>query len=642
MKNRLTESWADACQPPDTREIYDWAAAEGELPAAYAVSGRFDISTIPFLRAPFHALRDPIVRNVISMAGVQCLKTLIGELWLLWLVANDPGPTQWLQPDDEEAREHAEERFVPLIEKFPAVHKFYTENRHHKKTTFIRFVHMFMRLEGANNPGNLQRKSIKNQMRSEVWQAAKWIPGRLKEADSRLTQFVHNSKTYTESQPGWDDTYGVDDMHGAYLAGDQNLLHFRCLNCDQPQPYHWDFKRENGTRAGLRWDDNPRTRKPSGEWLWGELAKTVRFECLHCGHAHADEPLTRRRMALASLFIPQNPGSDPATKSYTWGQLAMPNLSWFETKIGGVKNFLLAHQQAKLGFDKPLQDFWMKVATEPYNPAKHAAVGECETVELTTEHTSAKENIVFQGITFIHRFMAVDVQADHFWVLVEIWSAAGDSLTLHFEKVYTWDEIARVQEEWHVNDQNVLVDVSHRGEEVKDNCIMHGHARRGGWSCWKALRGDDAESYSWRPKIGPLKGKAILLPYTHPPEFVAPYATLPISDPRRAKLRGRKCPLITWSNPTIKDIVINRRDGKSKGCQNLIARAPWNTEFNRQMHSQRKAHVDGKWGSGQWKWVKKWDDHGLDCKCMITVRAHQGGLLGGETAPAEPPPAMAA
>lgn len=630
MSFRLDQSWSDVCTPTDTREIYQWAAEEGELPAAYAVSGRFDISTVPFLKEPFHALRSPIVRNVVCMSGVQCLKTLIGELWLLWLVANDPGPTQWLQPDDEEAREHAEERFVPLIEKFPAVHRFYTENRHHQKTTFIRFLHMFLRVEGANNKSNTQRKSIKNQMRSEIWQHEKWIPGRLKEADSRLTQFVHNSKTYTESQPGWDHTYGVDDMHPAFLAGDQNVLQFHCLGCGKLQPYLWDYKRRDGTRAAIRWDETERTRRPSGEWRWAELMQTVRYECIYCGHRHYDEPLTRRRLAMASEFVPQNPDADPATRSFTWNQLAMPALSWFETKIGGVKNFLMAHAQAKLGFDKALQDFWMKVVAEPYNPAKHAAVSECETVELTEDQHASKGPIVQDGVEFVHRFMGVDVQMDHFWVLIDIWSKRGDDLTLHFQKAFSWDEVAEIQERFGVLDQNVMVDVSHRGEEVKEAAILHGHSAAGAWMCWKVLRGSDQDHFPWRPKIGALKGKTILLPYTHPPELVAPYATLPATDPRRARLKGRRCQLITWSNPTIKDVVINRRDGKLKGVVSLVARGEWNTEFNRQMHSQRKVHVDGKFGGGKWKWVKKWDDHGLDCKCQTTVRAHQGGLLGGE------------
>ena len=282
---RLSEAWRQAMSPADEREIWQWLNEEGEFPrGVYAVSGRFDVTSAPMTRDVFRALKSPIVRHVVVMAGVQCLKTLIGEGWLLWGIVNDPGPSQWLQPDDEEAREHSEERFVPLIENFPIVHKFYTENRFHKKTSFIRFKHMFLRVEGAANRGNTQRKSIKNQMRSEVWQGDKWPKGRLAEATSRTTQFVHNCKTYTESQPGWHNDYNEDEMHGAFLKGDQNVLQFACDGCRKLQPFLWDFKRKDGSRAAMRWDETDRTRRENGEWRWNELRQTVRYECIHCGH----------------------------------------------------------------------------------------------------------------------------------------------------------------------------------------------------------------------------------------------------------------------------------------------------------------------------------------------------------------------
>jgi hypothetical protein len=623
----LNSLWREAMTPADTRDIWQWAEQEGELPAVYAVSGKLDIETCPMIKEPLRALRSPIVRNVVVMSGVQCLKTLLGELWLLWMICNDPGPSQWLQPDDEEAKEHASERFLPLIEKFPAVHKFYTANRHDKKTAFIRFAHMFLRLEGANNPGNVQRKSIKNQMRSEIWQADKWKIGRLKEADSRLTQFVHNSKTYTESQPGWDSAYNVDDMHAEFLKGDQNALNFRCQSCNRLQPFLWDFKRKDGTRAAMRWDDSERTRRESGEWRWGELKQTIRYECIHCGHRHVDDPLTRRRMTASLEFVAANPDCDPATRSFTWNQLAMPSLSWFETRVGGVKNFLIAYQQAQTGADKPLMDFWMKVVAEPYNPAKHSAIGDAETIEIIQDEDAAKP-IIANGIEFKYRLMGVDVQADHFWVLIEAWSKRGDSLSLHFEKVFTWDEVTHLQKRFGVADQNVGVDVSHRTHEVKVECTRHGHMQQMGWVCWKALRGSDQVWFIWTPKQGKDKGKKIQLPYQWPPDVGDPCAGLPNHHPRRKEFGNRKCQVITWSNPTIKDMVIARRDGKSKGVQNLVARGDWNDEFNRQMHSQRKVPVAGKYGSDKWKWEKFRDDHGLDCKCMITVRAFQVGLLG--------------
>ncbi len=628
----LDETWEKSLTPADTREIWEWAEQEGELPSVYAKSGKLDIDTCPMICEPLRALRNPIVRSVTVMAGVQCLKTLLGELWLLWSIVNDPGPTQWLQPDDQEAKEHALERFIPLIEKFPAVHKFYTGNRHDKQTAFIRFVHMFLRMEGAHNPGNTQRKSIKNQMRSEVWQADKWIKGRLKEASSRQERFVHNSKTYTESQPGWDEAYDVDDMHAEFKAGDQCQLQFACESCKKFQPFLWEFRRHDGTRGGIIWEDSDRTRRPNGEWRWQELKQTVRYECIHCGHRHTDDPITRRRMTSTLKFVAQNPDADPAHRSFTWNQLAMPDLSWFQTKIGGVYNFLLAHEQAKRGFDKPLRDFWMKVPAVPYNPAEHSAIGDMETIELALNADPLKApQIEHKGIKFTRRIMAVDVQEDHFWVLVEIYSERGDSLTLHFEKVFTWDDIAERQKNWQVLEEDVMVDVSHRRHEVKVECARHGRWEiikgKKRWICWKALEGSDQETFIWVKRLANLKTQRIQLPYSHPPQIGDPCAGMAGDDPRRREFSGKTCMVIAWSNPTIKDVAINRRDGKTKGIVNLVMRGAWNKEFSRQMHSQRKAHIERKTGGGKWGWVKFRDDHGLDCKCMAIVRAFQCGFI---------------
>jgi hypothetical protein len=623
--------WSGAFPRADEREIWDWAATEGELPLVYAVTGKLDIETCPMIKEPLRALRNPAIRNVVCMCGVQCLKTLIGELWLLWSIVNDPGPTQWLHPDNVEAREHALERFLPLIEKFPAVHRFYTSNRFDKQTSFIRFRHIFLRMEGAYELGNLQRKSIKNQMRSEIWQVDKWKPGRLKEADSRLTQYVHNSKTYTESQPGWDKVYCEDDMHAAYDAGNQNQIHFACLSCGKLQPFHWDFQRTDGTKAGLRWEVSERTRRPDGQWRWGELAQTVRYECIHCGHIHIDEPITRRRMTASLQHVPQNPDSDPATVSFNWGQLAMANLSWFETRLGGVKNYLLAKAAAENGNDGPLRDFVMKVLAIPYDPSKHGASPTMETIELAGEKEPRPgQPIEHDGIKFDNRLMSVDVQADHFWLLVEAWSAKGDSLTLHFEKVFSWDEVAERQQHFVVADQDVSIDISHRTQQVKTQCARHGHliqvGQRKAWVCWRAMRGSDQPHFIWVPRAGRDRGKRIQLPYTWPPEVGDPCFGMPLNHPNRKEFAGKRCQIVTWSNPTIKDIAIARRDG-AVASRNLVMRGEWNAEFNRQMHSQRKVPTPAKYGGDRWKWVKFRDDHGLDCKCMCIVRAIQKQLL---------------
>lgn len=622
-------SWEQCFQRADTREIWEWATQEGELPTVYALPGKLDIDTCPMLKEPFRALKNPIIRNVTCMSGVQCLKTLCGEIWLLWSVANDPGPTQWLQPTDEEATEHAKERFLPLIDAFPTVRRYYTDNRFDSTTAFIRFKHMFLRMEGANNKGNVQRKSIKNQMRSEVWQVEKWPIGRLKEASSRLTQFVHNSKTYTESQPGWDAAYNVDDMHSEFLLGTQEELHFCCLSCGKAQPFLWEHRRTDGSIAGMRWDETPTTRRENGEWRWGELKPTIRFECIHCGHRHYDDPITRRRITGTIHYVASNPDV-VEHRSFTWNQLAMPNLSWFETKIGGVKNYILSQESAAKGNEGPLMEFWQKVVAQAYNPSKHAAVAQLQTVQLS-DTAKSPAPIVIDGIEFIHRLAAIDVQQDYFRVVIQAYSKNGDDVVLEMATCYSWDDCAETIAKWGIMDQNVSVDVSHRGQEVKIQCCKHGHAARSGgklvWRCWKALKGDDQDAFPWTRELPNGKKERVQLPYQWPPQVGDPCVTMPPNDPRRMALRGKTCEIIAWSNPTIKDMVINRRDGRTKGIRSLVASGPWNDLFNVEMHSQKKVQADSKYGGGKWKWVKFRADHSLDCVCMNTVRALQIGVL---------------
>lgn len=633
----LTSRWQQHFGEFDNREIWQWAAEEGELPSAYSVTGRLDVTTCPMIKGPLGALKQRIVRHVVSMAGVQCLKTLIGELWLLWSIVHDPGAAQWLQCTDQEAKEHCLERFMQLLNNFPVIKKYLTANRHDKTSTFIRFAHMFLRMEGAETKSNLQRKSIKLQMRSEVWQARYWPPGTLKEADSRLTQFVHNSKKYTESQAGDDAELETDDMHAAYLSGDQNVWQFPCQGCGKFQPFLWSHIRADGTRAAMRWDDTERTRRENGEWRWQELLPTIRYECIHCGHRHHDEPLTRRRLTDGGKFVAQHPDAPADTKSFTWNQLAMPQLSWFKSETGGVFNFLQAHESAKRGFDKKLREFFQKVLAEPYHPAKHGLFHRTETIELQNAERGMRnaEPIVHDGVTFSHRMMGVDVQADHFWLLVEIWSANGDSLTLHAEKVFTWADVAERQKGFHVPDENVMVDQSHRGHEVVVECTRHGYwgfdqRKRRVWACWNPLRGSDQDHFYWQPPAKPGKPRSprIALPYSWPPAVGDPCSGLPSKDPRRGEFQGRTCAIFTWSNPTVKDVVIRRREGHARGIKSLCVTADWNDEFSRQMHSQKKVFVRGNYGSGKWKWEAFRDDHLFDAKCMVVVRAFQLHLIG--------------
>lgn len=598
-------AWQSSWKDPDARPIYQWAHEEGELPAVYAVPGRFDIESAPFCREVFDALQNPTVREVVDMSSVQSLKTLIAELYLLWSIVENPGPTQWLQNTDEEADEHAKERFLKLIAAFPCVHRYFTQYRHDRTTRFINFAHMYLRMEGQANIKNLQRKSIKTQVRSEVWQ---WKSGHLKEADARMTQFTFNSKSFTESQPGVAD----DQMDALYSSGNQKVWQFACLGCGKFQPYLWSYIRQDGTRAAMRWEDSSRTRRDDGEWRWNELVPTIRYECIYCGHGHTDDPRTRRLMLASGKYIAQNPNAPPTIESFNRNQLCIPNLPWFETKIGGVKNFLVANDWHKKGVDGYLREFFQKVMAEKYDPNKHAGWKQ-PLVYISGDWPDEK-----------FRFMTVDVQETFFPAVIRAWSIKGASRLLWAGNLASWQEVSDKQKEFKVFDASVFVDSSYDTREVYKRCALHGHwgelNRRARWFCWYPMNGEQHErrSFAWK---NPRTEKTILLPYQFPFKPVDGY----IGTDEQGRQRNPE--LIFWANGTIKEILCRLRDGK--GAE-WLAYDGVCEEWKTAMFSERRVSVVDKYGQVKFVWqrIGKRLNNLWDCEAMQVVAAAIGGALG--------------
>lgn len=628
----LDAKWEESLTLPDTREIWEWAGDEVELPNCYAVTGQFDADLVPQSKEIFRALRDPTVGEVINQTGVQCIKTLIGELWLLWSIDQNPGPSQWLQTTNDEAKEHAQERFNYLIQACPRVHRYFSENRHDKKTVSILFKHMALRMEGANDKGNVQRKSVKNQMCSEVWQQKFWPPGRLDEAATRLTQFVHNSKRYVESQPGWED----DQMDTAFKGGTQEKWGFKCLGCGKLQPYFWSYMREDESRAGMRWEESEKTRRPNGEWIWSALVPTIRYECIYCGHGHTDDPQTRRRMLRSGEYIVFNPSAMERVagartkRSFSYNQLSMTNLSWFETKTGGVKRFLNANEQAKKGNQDPLTEFFQKAVAEPYSPKKFYATNRLP-VEIVSDWP--EEHM---------RCLTVDVQETEFWGVVRAWSKTGESRMLWAGRLVSWGDIRAKQLEFKVPDSAVLVDSGDDTRTVYQQCAIHGHLEvkggRGEWVCWRATKGEGGNSFPFfHKKLGRID-----LPYRYPFSYGDPLggqneavrASFFESLPDDAKkffsgTGGMPRPsLIQFSNHAIKTILVKLRDGK--GAKFAVLKEVCDA-WNEHMYAEHKEKVynpHGQYMGERFVNPQRKPNHLWDCEVLQVLAACLENIIG--------------
>ncbi|MDP0501848.1 MAG: hypothetical protein Q7P63_17275 [Verrucomicrobiota bacterium JB022] len=129
------------------------------------------------------------------------------------------------------------------------------------------------------------------------------------------------------------------------------------------------------------------------------------------------------------------------------------------------------------------------------------------------------------------RFLTVDVQMDHFWLVVRSWSAEGQSRLLWCQRALTWEEIEQVQERFEIHPGLVFIDAGYNSYEVYRRCAARG---------WTALMGDGNHASFWHND-----GKRRMQRFYSPA--------------RRTDVSGRTCLMHYWSNLSIKDILARLR-----------------------------------------------------------------------------------
>jgi hypothetical protein len=317
-------------------------------------------------------------------------------------------------------------------------------------------------------------------------------------------------------------------------------------------------------------------------------------------------------MSQAASYRQENPNASHSVKSYTWNQLAMENLSWFDQFI----KWDFAREQYKKGNETPQREFMQKVLGETYDPSKGAQAYKPEKILVDTEWD--KE---------FYRDMKVDVQEDHFWALVAAWAKDGEVRILWSGMLRTWGDVEAKQKEFKVLNMNVGCDSQYRTREVYLECVKHGdnYIDNGEqrFFCWKAFRGEDRKNYPFVVSRGQSNQRTIELAYSWPPHQ---------GDPMSGKAEGGQyfCPLIYWSNPTIKDIAAKIRDGRA---QKLSIPEHCSDELMKHLYSEKRIKVWDKFGQDSWRWenIGKRPNHLWDCFCMSIVGACIAGVIGEQT-----------
>ncbi len=576
----LEKSWRLGWRKPDRRPIADWAYDNIYLPPAYAQPGRLDFKTSRHCLKPLAAVQSDAIREASWCGAIQTGKSLIVEAALAWAACNSPGPIMWTMQTDEDAKEQCNQRTMEMLMSVPQIRAMLPPDRHKATMTEIYFGPFFLMVNGANL-NNLQRVSIRWKFNSEVWL---WKQGLQAHARGRVSAFekAGNSKVINESQGG---TEG-DDFHKTWDEGTREDWAAKCFGCGLHSPLAFEGKMtaEPSKRACVVWNDD--ARRDDGTWNIARACETVRWICPNCGKDHEDTARTRARWNLEGDYLGRNPSCDPTKASYRWEALVARPMADLAAQ------FLSAREAQKRGVTQAMQDFTRQRRALPWRDDDMT-----ETITLRAGgYLLSSETITAKIDNEVARFLTVDRQRDHFWVLARAWRADGSSRLLYRSRIQTEPQINEVEKKFGLEPQLVFEDAGYFPNGVYSDCAKYG---------WTALKGSGDNYFN-----AEVRGVKIRRMF---------------SSASRIEHDGKLIPLIHWASDPIKDVLYLLRTGKGAAWE---CADDAGEDYQKQLNGDRKKpFLNKKTGREEWRWQRVGPNHYADCEAMQVAAALMLNIL---------------
>jgi hypothetical protein len=426
---------------------------------------------------------------------------------------------------------------------------------------------MFVAARAANESG-LQQISVRWAFGDEVWLWAKGLVGYLRK---RLHD-RWNGRTVLVSQAG----YAGTDWETACLEGDQYQYHWECEACLTRQVFDFD--------VNVKWSGDEDKAKID----WEKVRNTTRLVCPHCLTEYGDTPETRRRLATQAQWIKTAPGEDSTHETYWIPALANFRVSWFTL----VREFLSARRAWKLGDREPWFQFVTQRQSRFWKDEMEKDESHLQTSLYSLKSFAAGQRIEDEAV----RFMTVDVQKDHYWVVIRAWKFGGESRLINFAHVMTEQELRTMQQTFGVEDRFVFIDSGYDSTRIYTTCARFG---------WMATLGTGEHAFEHPVKDARRRvtGKTYKL----------------FSRIRDVAVGQVRAKLILLASERLKDICAHCRDGKSLRWE-VPADVP--AIYLNQVNGEvKRESIEPSTKRSIFKWVQAGPNHAWDCEYMQIAAA---------------------
>lgn len=552
--------------PPPEQPLREWVSDNVYLPNS-PEGARYSLDAVPAHATIFDWLEDAEVREIAVVACVGFGKTAILESWATRIVGVEPGDTLFVGQTDEMVQEWMESRMRKTWYLSPITRSFIPtgpERSNWKKDSVIfRDMNFFA---GAANTTSLQEKSMTNTGGDECW---RWKPGMI----DFLLKRHHgrwNRKNLLLSQGGIED----GEWHKHARDGKWHELEHQCPKCGMGSVCDWGNFGYEEIRDG------------NEELDWPAIFETVRLKCPHCGEQFEDTDFNRRQWAKCvpvwneGRHIPERM-TVRATFMSVW------RYRWRDM----VKEWIIANEEKKNGALEKLENFICQRLAQFWKPPS-------DTPQLVTSGDPySKEEFhdgkKWEGEDF--RFMKVDNQKGHRWVVIRAWKIGGASRLLWEGRVETWDNVRYLQEKFGLENRFVFVDCGWKQQEVAEEArkaIKESDPRP-----WNLTKGFDANDGYFK-KIGGRKYRRMFGDYIDC-----------IHD------KGFAYQIIPFSNLIAKDRLTALMGGGEFGV-------PKDVSKHYHAHMQSEQRMEERPGVWRWKPLKQHTpNHEWDCEVIGVVAA---------------------
>ena len=571
-------------------EVWRWLEQNVKLTERESQSepGQFSTSRRPYVREPLECFRDKRVTDLALCFGTQTAKTLTVMGGTAWKMCNDPMNTLWVMPNRDLAESFARNRWLPFVDGCAPLAMQKPRDRHLWKTLEQFFMRATLNFVGSNSPANLASRPAGLLLMDEIDKfdlRSDREAGALQNAEERTKSFPYPLRVKTSTP-----TTKEGEIWKEFLDGDQRYFYLPCPTCHVPIRLIWDQ---------VKWwrksEDESMTKTHDGKMVWDmdKVRRNTFYRCQNCEDTILNSQ--KEDMLREGEWRPHNLEALMGRRSYHLNSLYAPLK---ETQWGNLAvKFLLSK-----GAPSRRQAFINSTLAGIYDDEHLVDDAPLNTVDIRDADLPLDRIAV----------MTVDVQENHFWVVVREWghpkAEGGQQSWLRFGgRVETPEELEALQAKFNVEGRNVGVDMAHRPNMVAALLVKNG---------WNGLWGSDRLGFTHT------------LPNGY--KVIREYSKIEFRDPHLGTIyqseQNIRAPFVYWSGDRIKDrLEVLRFEEPARWHVDAGVSKDYVHQLNSEIKTSKISPKTGRI-TFYWRQVRK-ANHLRDCEAMQIVLTLKNGIL---------------